>query len=573
MWAALPACLHGHLAPFLTPREWVNWVNACREFQPLRLQDYIPNNHSFAEAQFFSHVLDKRSNVLLHGPAGSGKTFVLRRLVRECARLRIQRAQVNAKNPSRTRQPPDFRLQMTATTGISSLHLPDARTIHSFSGIRRHEGSLSDFQREWVEPGADASKRRFFSQKAWKSVDILVIDEVSMLGRNFLEKLDWVARWGRTPTWKFDTHGTVLDKPFGGVQVILVGDFLQLAPVHDDYAFLSPVWGSLNLHTIVFDFPFRHWKDRAYCRLLQRVRVGRPLPSDLEALAEQRRPIDMKDVWTKLRANRDADATHFVTPMLSARRAQVMTINTRLLNFMKAGENHEPHMVSCEERFVRKLTHVDIVEWVRTRPPPKTLLTHAKRKQYNYVLPDKIELIHGAQYFLTHNILHLGLANGMCCVYQETGRDETQDGTLWFSPAQVFPLNSLFLVKKRFHVGANIYVERCQYALRMGYAATIHASQGMTLDAAIMNVGRSIFAACQAYVALSRVRELKALQLIQFEPACVTLKNHHTKAVLEMEREGLGRKGVIRPGRTKRKCVKRDKKRKKRKLVQSLLPC
>ena len=144
-------------------------------------------------------VLRMRKSILLSGPAGTGKSAVLRQLA----------AQLSAP-----------KLALTAATGVAATQLERGTTIHQWSGLG-------------VSLDAGEALLSRAAQERWQQVDILVIDEVSMISRAFFEALHQVASAARK----------LLTLPFGGVVLLLVGDFCQLGPIHESsYCFLSPLW-------------------------------------------------------------------------------------------------------------------------------------------------------------------------------------------------------------------------------------------------------------------------------------------------------------------------------------------
>ena len=144
------------------------------------------------------------ANVLLTGQAGTGKSFIIKRVVTEL----ISRGKI---------------VGVTSTTGVSAL-LINGTTIHRWSGIKLGELDAPKLYERAANNG--------FARKNWKQTSVLIIDEVSMLTPDLLEKLDYIGR-----------HMRHDEKPFGGIQLILTGDFCQLPPVRSDvYCFQSPIW-------------------------------------------------------------------------------------------------------------------------------------------------------------------------------------------------------------------------------------------------------------------------------------------------------------------------------------------
>lgn len=137
-------------------------------------------------------IMTMGKNVLLTGAAGSGKTFLINKFISYCREHAIN-------------------IAVTASTGIAATHI-GGMTIHSWSGIGIRD-TLSDDDIE------DLISREYLMKRFMKT-SVLIIDEISMLGGNFLANLDRLLR-----------SAFVSIEPFGGIQIILVGDFFQLPPV------------------------------------------------------------------------------------------------------------------------------------------------------------------------------------------------------------------------------------------------------------------------------------------------------------------------------------------------------
>ena len=134
-------------------------------------------------------------NIFLTGPGGSGKTELIRRMVK------ISQEQTK-------------RLQVCALTGCAAILLQcKAKTIHSFAGIGLANGTVDEVIRKVIS--------NKYKTKNWTGIDILIIDEVSMMSSKLFDILDHIGRRTRKR----------LDKPFGGIQVVLSGDFYQQPPV------------------------------------------------------------------------------------------------------------------------------------------------------------------------------------------------------------------------------------------------------------------------------------------------------------------------------------------------------
>ena len=188
--------------------------------------------------QVLNYLYEGR-NLFLSAPGGYGKSYCINEL-----REQLE----DQKN-----------IYLTAPTGIAAYNI-GGQTLHRFAGVGLAKGSVEDLVRK-IRYNGDGMKR-------WIGVDILIIDEISMVGAEFFEKLDAIAKLLR--------HCST--KPFGGIQLIVSGDFLQLPPINDKWVFHSDVWKALDLQTITFTKPMR-FSDPKFSELLLKARVGR-VPKD-----------------------------------------------------------------------------------------------------------------------------------------------------------------------------------------------------------------------------------------------------------------------------------------------------
>lgn len=392
------------------------------------------------------HV-EQGHNIFLTGPGGVGKSYYIKRL----------------------KEIYGDRITITSTTGVSSYNLT-GRTIHSFSG-------LGAFKRnDTFEYSIKKIKKNPTNSMRWKECEILVIDEISMMGKQMLEMLDKVAR-----------HFRDASKPFGGIQVIFTGDFLQLPPVEDEFAFLSPVWDSLNLHVIYLTKMFRV-VDPVFTQLLERFRVGQPLPED-NVMLFARRTAYLK--WQESMEKEDMEEkenkwTRVLPTWMYSRKVNVAEKNMEELDKNPNEEmSFSPIYTSVDKKHVR---------------------SHDG---------EKLRLKIGAQVMLCVNFdVEAGLVNGSRGVVTRYDQETKQ-------------------LHVKFLDGREIGFERYQYAHEedgkvmfyinqypfiLAYALSIHKVQGCTLDFAVMDLGYSVFENSMSYVALSRVRSLEGLFLTAYQP-------------------------------------------------------
>ena len=405
-------------------------------------------------------TLDSGSNVLLHGPGGVGKTHSLRLI----ARYLTEKGKIVA---------------CTATTGVAAINLniPEkkimARTLHSWAGV----GLARDSVKKLYEKIMTKNKYR----NRWRTVQVLIIDEISMLGQEFFEKLDYLGKHIRMEQ----------DAPFGGIQMVLSGDFLQLPPVKDKWVFKSETWNNLSLIPFIFEEPKRY-DDIRYFELLLRIRKGEHTDEDIELL--EKRAIayrKLQNVFKKFKY----DKTLIRPTILYSTKADVKFYNEKELKKL-SGKMYE---------FVAE----DIFQPYREG---------ARSDSYIHLLDEMIPRVItvkvGAQVMLKANLnVSEGLVNGTRGVITDI---------ITTSPEPIISVK--FLNGRKLDLTRHVWkledkealVSRSQFPLILAYSITVHKGQGATLDYAICDLGPSIFAEGQAYVALSRVRNLYGLFISEF---------------------------------------------------------
>lgn len=215
-------------------------------------------------------ILAMGHNVFLTGAAGTGKTFLINRFIRHAREHGIV-------------------IAVTASTGIAATHI-GGMTIHSWSGMGIRD-SLSD-------EDIDTIVSREYLAKRFAKTNILIIDEISMLSGTFLANLDRLLRSTRFS-----------QEPFGGIQVVLVGDFFQLPPVTRgsdiEFAFEHPAWKSFRLAICVLTVQYRQKSeatlDSPYAlgdpllQILNEIRSGDISNESHSLLSSRNIPVETED--------------------------------------------------------------------------------------------------------------------------------------------------------------------------------------------------------------------------------------------------------------------------------------
>lgn len=409
-----------------------------------------------------NHV-QRRQNIFLTGPAGSGKSTLVRAIVEWAATER-------------------FVCDVTALTACAALLLGcKAKTLHSWAGIGLGRGSVDALV-------ADIQKSPF-AKKRWTRTDILVIDEISMMTPDLFDKLDAVGRRIRRRP----------EKPWGGLQLVVCGDFFQLPPVSHmgaavgRFAFDAPAWKTAEFVPVLLTRIERQ-TDRVFQKVLNEARVGALSPESV-AILESRRHLDWK--------------SHTIRPtLLFSRNADVDTINEANLTALK-----KPVRVFEATTVLAKPEDTDPSAEV---PSGEVLERLVARLDNDASYAPHLELCVGCQVMLVYNKdQEAGLVNGSRGVI--VGFRDTDGVPI----VQFLHGDPVAVEAHEWQSHDAPALKRLQIPLRVAYAVTIHKSQGATLDCALVDIGSSTFECGQAYVALSRVRNLESLYVWNFNPARV----------------------------------------------------
>ena len=428
-------------------------------------------------------TLDSGANVLLHSPGGTGKTFSFRLIASYL-------------------QEKDKNVACTATTGTAAknLNYPEknivSRTLHSWAGV----GLAREPAKELL---VNIFTKKIYRDR-WRSVDILLIDEISMLGGEFFDKLEFIARKIRNN-----------EKPFGGIQLVLGGDFLQLPPVKDSWAFQCESWEKLDLVPFIFEEPQRY-DDLKYFELLLRIRQGKHTQEDIYLLYKR---VTAYDKLQKiLKASKDEDV---IKPtIIYSKKVDVSYFNQQELNKLPG----ELYKFPATDTFV-KTTKGDKVVLDNFTTIPKAYIN-----LLDEMIPDHISVKVGSQVMLKANLdVQEGLVNGSRGIVVDiiNHPNEPIICVKFLNGKFIRLTKHTYILKDKSGIAS-----RHQFPIILAWALTVHKVQGATLDFAICDLGTSIFADGQGYVALSRVRNLRGLFISElYEESFMT-----NKAALDFEK-------------------------------------
>jgi len=420
------------------------------------------------EQRHAAHLaLDGEANVFLTGAAGTGKSYVVRYIIQELKRAKSKFA-------------------VCAPTGVAAVNVGGS-TLNAFFGIGLGNGSVSALTKK-VTKNKQAVERI-------DATDILLIDECSMLSDELLEKLDAVARSVRN-------DGKNQDMPFGGIRIIMVGDFFQLPPIYRNeygdadqewrpFCFDSPVWADLGLdeNRIELREVLRQGGEDRFVDFLNLVRVGQVREGiirdfNAKCLIGPSRPLpDDGIIPTRLYVlNRDVD-----------------NVNEARLAELKGKE-----MVCTASN-----------EWREIMPTgTPASVKKSMKDSIEKEMPEEVRLKVGAQVMLTRNKdLDRNLVNGSRGIVERyaKGDDGDQIPIVRFDTGVVEKIAKVEAVRYNPDGGQGCLVRK-QIPLKLAWAVTVHKSQGTTLTRAMLDLS-SAFEFGQVYVALSRVRSLDGLWL------------------------------------------------------------
>jgi ATP-dependent DNA helicase PIF1 len=372
-------------------------------------------------------------NIFLTGPAGTGKSVTLSKIKDHC-------------------ESTGLKFGITATTGTSAF-LIGGKTIHSFLGVGLAKESAEQIF-EYVR-----YKLSHIAKKL-RELQVLIIDEISMLDIELFDKISEYLCYMRKNK-----------NPFGGLQIVLTGDFCQLEPVSGDYCFSSPIWSKLNLKTIYLHKLIRQDGDLVFQSMLKKLRYGKCSQKTYDILSALSTK-DFGDIKPTILYPRNYD----VDKINKLESEKLIASNAKRMKY----ELEYPKLSKNKEKTIRWIKSLD--------------------------LPEVIEFSVGDQVVITANIdQDIGIVNGTRGVIVDVK-----------SRCVIIKKINGNIIEIKYHKSIcvedkDVYV--CYIPLKLAYALSIHRSQGMTLDAIEIDIGSKIFAAGQAYTALSRAQSLNSVKI------------------------------------------------------------
>jgi ATP-dependent DNA helicase PIF1 len=419
------------------------------------------------EQQYAFDKYIQGQNIFITGPAGTGKSELIKKI--------YYHAITHFK-----------KIQVCALTGCAAVLLNcKARTLHSWAGIGLGNHPIDSLIKK--------INRNKTAKMCWQSIDVLVVDEVSMFSLQLFDMLNEIGKKIRKN-----------NSPFGGIQLIFSGDFYQLPPIgnKDDPDTQKFCFESLNWNIV---FPngcqirllkiFRQ-ADQSYSDMLNQIREGKFKKKTI-------------DIFMSL-LDRTVDSNLITEPTkLFPTRSKVDIINNSKMNMLS----------SIEKQFkldlIKMIPDISTFERIQRAPFDEKDIEYELDYLKNNILCENLVRVKiGAQVMSIINMQtdegfsicngSQGVVKGFCT---ETG-----------FPIVKFNNGVELVMKKHTWMSEKIPgVAISQVPLILAWALTIHKSQGATLDCAEIDVGSDIFECGQTYVALSRVKDIKGLYLKSFD--------------------------------------------------------
>ena len=435
--------------------------------------------------------IEDGKNLFITGGAGTGKSWTVNRIV--------EWAEEN-----------DIEVARTALTGMASLQIPNGETLHRCLGL----GFGKD--RGDLEKVVNGYKFENETQHNIKFLDLLIIDEVSMLRSDLLGLVNGVLQVARGN----------MEQPFGGLQVILCGDFMQLPPVVKNeerqkfndgkyWPFKSEVWDDLDLD-IIYLTEIKRQDDKHFAKALNCIRAGYVTDDVNQYFAESQShefPSGIEPVKL-MTTNRSVDLVN----------------NRRLSMIQKDLETYKCKTGGRSEKFIEKLKKDCRAE-------------------------DNLKLKVGAQIMIIINDPNGGFVNGTMGEYLGTKQVRVTKIN-YFTGSEVEKLvtglkvrllesNRTVLIPPfewRLTEKSNgkevVLATLEQYPVRLAWAITVHKSQGMSIDYLEVDL-MNCFAEGQAYVALSRAKTYEGLRVKNWRPGVVRCDPHAYDYYMNLKEKGV----------------------------------
>jgi len=414
------------------------------KFQNNRLNEFLNE-----EQRKVIDLVTQKKSIFFTGSAGTGKSFLLQRIIGSLEILNGKQSFV-----------------VTATTGIAAVNI-GGNTLHSFAGIGYGDQATAE---DLVKKIRRQRSKQWIGN--WQTISTLIVDEISMLSGQLFDKLEYIAR-----------HIRKNNLLFGGLQIILAGDFFQLPPINSNNCFEAKQWKKCLPYTIQLTKIYRQ-KESELIDLLNEIRFGEISAKSWEVLKSlEREPVFPND---------GIKATQ-----LFATNAEVNKINSTELKKL----NHSSQTYRA-------------IDW-----EDKKYSGRLETLTKNCLATGNLELKIGSQVMLIKNLSEklINGSQGVIIRFQQTLSSKLENKNL---PIVKFANGIEKVIAEEEWTDETpiirlVRARRTQIPLILSWAITIHKSQGQSIERLKIDLSR-VFEKGQTYVALSRACSIEYLQVIGF---------------------------------------------------------
>jgi ATP-dependent DNA helicase PIF1 len=447
------------------------------------------------------HILDliseKKKSVFFTGAAGTGKSVLLRESIATLRKKYLRE--------------PD-RVAVTASTGLAACNIGGV-TLHSFAGIGLGKEDVPELVKK--------IKRNQKAKHRWMRTKVLVVDEISMVDGDLFDKLEAIARQIRN-------NG----RPFGGIQLVITGDFFQLPPVPDSgkiakFAFDAATWSTSIEYTIGLHHVFRQ-KDPVFANMLNEMREGRMSAESIKTFHTLSRPLESES---------SIDATELFPTRNEVENANQSKMS-QLVGELRTFDARDGGSITDKGFRDKLLANCMAPETVTLKKGAQVMLIkNIDESLVNGSLGKIIGFMNETQFDSYNNNEEAFMATQGGTLKDEdatrdkknTARERLLENMLG-NTSMIFPVvrftladgttRDLLCQRENWKIelpDGEVQASRSQIPLILAWALSIHKAQGQTLERVKVDLGK-VFEKGQAYVALSRATSMQGLQVLRFDP-------------------------------------------------------
>lgn len=393
------------------------------------------------------------NNILLHGPSGVGKSYIMKELI-------------NSLKYTCT----EDEIAVLAPTGVAAVNI-SGQTIHSYFGVR-----IAKLPNNKTQESMQEYMKLITSKPFSIPVDLkyVFIDEISMVGKILFDAMDIILRR------KFNEN-----LPMGGIQFIMSGDFYQLPPVRDDFCFESENWQQMQIVQISDMEPKRYINAETF-DLMKRLRKAQHTKDDIRLLNSRKKAY--KDEYEELQNKAIIEIYSYNADIAKINDCELKKLKTQKYTFLA---NDTINLKVAESyKYIESKAQATLEE----------------------IMPQELQVKVGAKVILVRNYaIDRNLVNGRTGIIENIYGDcdaEEQVITVRFSNDQIEDISRILLENNTRKYSCSRY----QFPLKLAWAISIHKTQSMTIESAIVDLSNT-FTDGQSYVAISRITDINNLYI------------------------------------------------------------